>query len=76
MKVKELIKRLKKYNHLDDEIISVYWTYDDVCDSYDEFDKSHWHKLVSRFDEHDFQQTCDDIHTVINEIRGGHDEIR
>ena len=71
MKVKELIQQLKKYNNLDDEIIVAYWSRDDVCDSYDEFNKSHWHELVSRFDEHDFQQTCDDICTVMNEIREG-----
>ena len=73
MKVKELIAQLKKYNNEDDEIICPYWSYDDVCDSYDDFNKSHWHELVSRFvlkfDNHDFQQTCDDIHDVINEIR-------
>jgi antirestriction protein len=69
MKVKDLIKRLKKYNNLDDEIISVYWTYDNVFDSYDDFNKSHWLELVSRFDNYDFQQTCDDIQDVLNEIR-------
>ena len=74
MKVKELIEQLKKYNNLDDEIVCAYWAYDDVCDSYDDFDKNHWHELVSRFDNHDFQQACDDIHTVINEIREVQDE--
>jgi len=69
MKVKELIAQLKKYNNEDDEIICPYWSYDDVCDSYDDFNKSHWHELVSRFENCDFQQACDDIHTVINEIR-------
>jgi len=74
MKVKELIEQLKKYNNLDDEIIVAYWSYDDVTDSYDDFDKSHWHELVSRFDDHDFQQACDDIHDVINEIREVNDD--
>tara|TARA_R100000700_G_C3076971_1_gene84469 strand:- start:243 stop:470 length:228 start_codon:yes stop_codon:yes gene_type:complete len=74
MKVKELIEQLKKYNNLDDEIISVYWTYDDVSDSYDDLDKSHWLELVSRFDDHDFQHACDDIHDVLHEVRGVNDE--
>jgi len=74
MKVKELIEQLKKYNNLDDEIISVYWTYADVSDSYDDLDKSHWQELVSRFDDHDFQQACDDIHDVLHEIREVNDE--
>ncbi len=74
MKVKELIAQLKKYNNEDDDIICAYWSYDDVCDS-GEFNKNHWHELVSRFGNYDFQQTCDDIHDVINEIREETNEV-
>lgn len=73
MKVKELIEQLKKCNNLDDEIISAYWSYDDVhysfCPDDEELTQEHWLELVSRFDGYDFQQTCDDIHDVLHEIR-------
>jgi len=74
MKVKELIQRLKKYNNLDDEIIVAYWTYDDVKGCDEELKQEHWLELMSRFDNYDFQQTCDDIHDVLHEIREVNDE--
>ena len=47
MKVKEVIEQLKKYNDLDDEIISAYWTHNDVCEELDEEVKQeHWLDIV------------------------------
>ena len=69
MKVKDLVEQLKKCNHLDDEIIVGLWTYDDVKGCDEELKQEHWLELVSRFDNHDFQQDCDDIQDVLHEIR-------
>ncbi len=72
MKVKEVIEQLKKYNDLDDEIISVYWTHNDVCEELDEEVKQeHWLDLVSMFDygKCDFRQTIDDMRYILDEIR-------
>jgi hypothetical protein len=69
MKVKELIQQLKKYNNLDDEIIVAYWSYEDVRYNNEELKQEHWLELVSRFDSYDFQQTCDDVHSTLHEIR-------
>ena len=67
MKVKDLIERLNKYNNPDDDIIGVYWAYDDVSDG--DLSDDEWKELVQKFDNHSFQQDCDDILDTINEIK-------
>ena len=75
MKVKELIRKLKKYNNEDDEIIVAYWSKDDIEGWYDmehnpdmegkSFSDDQWKKLVEKFDyNYDFQQVCDDIDDI------------
>tara|TARA_Y100001972_G_C7588345_1_gene294968 strand:+ start:759 stop:986 length:228 start_codon:yes stop_codon:yes gene_type:complete len=67
MKVKDFIKQLQKYNNPDDDIIGVYWAYDDVSDG--ELSDNNWKELVRRFDNHSFQQDCDDIFNTLIEIK-------
>ena len=59
MKVKELIEQLQRYNNPDDDIVCVYWSFSDVDD--DSLTDDEWQELVRRFDNHSFQQDCDDL---------------
>jgi hypothetical protein len=68
MKVKELIKHLKKYNNLDDEIIVAYYSYADVCDSFDGFNQTHWQELVSRYADYEYDLIGDDLYSNAHEI--------
>jgi len=67
MKVKDFINQLQRYNNLDDDIIGVYWAYDDVSDG--ELSDNNWQELVRRFDNYDFQQSTDDIFDTLVEIK-------
>ena len=67
MKVKDFINQLQRYNNPDDDIIGVYWAYDDVSDG--ELSDDNWQELVRRFDNHSFQQDCDDIFDTLIEIK-------
>ncbi len=67
MKVKDLIEQLQKYNNPDDDIVCAYWSFSDVDD--DSLTDDEWQELVRRFDNHSFQQDCDDLQYTLNEIR-------
>ena len=59
MKVKDFINQLQRYNNADDDIVGVYWAFNDVDD--DSLTDNEWQELVKRFDNHDFQLDCDDL---------------
>jgi len=71
MKVKDFINQLQRHNNLNDDIIGVYWTYDDVSNG--ELSDNDWQELVRRFENHDFQQSTDDIFDTLVEIKEGRD---
>ena len=66
MKVKDLIEQLQKYNNPDDDIVCAYWSFSDVDD--DSLTDDEWQELVRRFDNHSFQQDCDDLQDTLNDI--------
>ena len=68
LKVKDFIEQLEKYNNPDDDIVGVYWSFSDVDD--DSLTDDEWQELVRRFDNHSFQQDCDDLQDTLNDIRG------